>query len=61
MFFAVGIIFISIHGGRGAPLPPPEELRMELFLLVFMEEEELLYRLLKNYGVPQLSHLKISH
>jgi hypothetical protein len=26
MFFAVGIIFISIHGGRGAPLPPPEEL-----------------------------------
>jgi hypothetical protein len=27
MFFAVGIIFISIHGGRGAPLPPPEELR----------------------------------
>ena len=25
-FFAFGIIFTSIHGGRGAPLPPPEEL-----------------------------------
>jgi hypothetical protein len=26
IFFAIGIIFTSIHGGRGAPLPPPEEL-----------------------------------
>jgi hypothetical protein len=25
-FFVFGIIFTSIHGGRGAPLPPPEEL-----------------------------------
>jgi hypothetical protein len=24
--FIFGIIFTSIHGGRGAPLPPPEEL-----------------------------------
>ena len=27
IFFAVGITFASIHGGRGAPLPPPEELQ----------------------------------
>jgi hypothetical protein len=26
VFFAIGIIFTSIQGGRGAPLPPPEEL-----------------------------------
>jgi hypothetical protein len=26
VFFIFGIIFTSIHGGRGAPLPPPEEL-----------------------------------
>jgi hypothetical protein len=26
IFFVSGIIFTSIHGGRGAPLPPPEEL-----------------------------------
>jgi hypothetical protein len=26
-FFVFGIIFTSIHGGRGAPLPPPEELQ----------------------------------
>ena len=26
LFFVFGIIFTSIHGGRGAPLPPPEEL-----------------------------------
>jgi hypothetical protein len=26
LFFIFGIIFTSIHGGRGAPLPPPEEL-----------------------------------
>jgi hypothetical protein len=26
IFFIFGIIFTSIHGGRGAPLPPPEEL-----------------------------------
>jgi len=26
IFFISGIIFTSIHGGRGAPLPPPEEL-----------------------------------
>ena len=26
IFFAIGIIFTSISGGRGAPLPPPEEL-----------------------------------
>jgi hypothetical protein len=26
IFFAIGIIFTSILGGRGAPLPPPEEL-----------------------------------
>lgn len=26
VFFVFGIIFTSIHGGRGAPLPPPEEL-----------------------------------
>jgi hypothetical protein len=25
-FFVFGIIFTSLHGGRGAPLPPPEEL-----------------------------------
>ena len=25
-FFIFGIVFTSIHGGRGAPLPPPEEL-----------------------------------
>ena len=25
-FFIFGIIFTSVHGGRGAPLPPPEEL-----------------------------------
>src|ERR687895_2559254 len=25
-FFIFGIIFTSIHGGRGSPLPPPEEL-----------------------------------
>ena len=25
-FFVFGIIFTGIHGGRGAPLPPPEEL-----------------------------------
>jgi hypothetical protein len=27
IFFVFGIIFASIHGGRGAPLPPPEELQ----------------------------------
>jgi hypothetical protein len=27
IFFVFGIIFTSIHGGRGAPLPPPEELQ----------------------------------
>jgi hypothetical protein len=27
VFFIFGIIFTSIHGGRGAPLPPPEELQ----------------------------------
>src|SRR5215213_348151 len=26
IFFIFGIIFTTIHGGRGAPLPPPEEL-----------------------------------
>ena len=26
IFFAIGIIFTTLHGGRGAPLPPPEEL-----------------------------------
>ena len=26
LFFIFGIILTSIHGGRGAPLPPPEEL-----------------------------------
>jgi hypothetical protein len=26
IFLIFGIIFTSIHGGRGAPLPPPEEL-----------------------------------
>ena len=26
IFYIFGIIFTSIHGGRGAPLPPPEEL-----------------------------------
>jgi hypothetical protein len=26
IFFVFGIIFTSIYGGRGAPLPPPEEL-----------------------------------
>jgi hypothetical protein len=26
-FFIVGIVFTGIHGGRGAPLPPPEELQ----------------------------------
>ena len=26
-FFVFGIIFTGIHGGRGAPLPPPEELQ----------------------------------
>ena len=26
IFFIVGIVFTSLHGGRGAPLPPPEEL-----------------------------------
>ena len=26
IFFIFGIIFTSIHGGRGAPLPPTEEL-----------------------------------
>ncbi|MFL6522115.1 MAG: hypothetical protein ACJ71B_01395 [Nitrososphaera sp.] len=26
IFFIVGIVFTSFHGGRGAPLPPPEEL-----------------------------------
>jgi hypothetical protein len=26
-FFIFGIVFTSIHGGRGAPLPPPEELQ----------------------------------
>jgi hypothetical protein len=26
LFLIFGIIFTSIHGGRGAPLPPPEEL-----------------------------------
>jgi hypothetical protein len=26
IFFIFGIIFTSVHGGRGAPLPPPEEL-----------------------------------
>jgi hypothetical protein len=25
--FLFGIVFTSIHGGRGAPLPPPEELQ----------------------------------
>ena len=28
IFFVIfGIVFTSIHGGRGAPLPPPEELQ----------------------------------
>ncbi|HEU4823946.1 MAG TPA: hypothetical protein VFS97_11025 [Nitrososphaeraceae archaeon] len=27
IIFVFGIIFTSIHGGRGAPLPPPEELQ----------------------------------
>src|ERR671911_627388 len=27
IFFIFGIVFTSIHGGRGAPLPPPEELQ----------------------------------
>jgi hypothetical protein len=27
IFFVFGIIFTGIHGGRGAPLPPPEELQ----------------------------------
>ena len=27
VFFVFGIIFTGIHGGRGAPLPPPEELQ----------------------------------
>jgi len=27
IFFVFGIIFASVHGGRGAPLPPPEELQ----------------------------------
>jgi hypothetical protein len=27
LFFIFGIVFTSIHGGRGAPLPPPEELQ----------------------------------
>lgn len=26
IFFIFGIIFTTIHGGRGAPLPPPEEI-----------------------------------
>ena len=26
-FFIFGIVFTGIHGGRGAPLPPPEELQ----------------------------------
>jgi hypothetical protein len=26
IFFIIGIVFTSFHGGRGAPLPPPEEL-----------------------------------
>ena len=27
LIFIFGIVFTSIHGGRGAPLPPPEELQ----------------------------------
>jgi hypothetical protein len=27
IFFIFGIVFTGIHGGRGAPLPPPEELQ----------------------------------
>ena len=27
LFFIFGIVFTGIHGGRGAPLPPPEELQ----------------------------------
>jgi hypothetical protein len=27
IFFIFGIVFTSIHGRRGAPLPPPEELQ----------------------------------
>jgi hypothetical protein len=27
IFFVFGIIFTSVYGGRGAPLPPPEELQ----------------------------------
>ncbi len=27
VFFIAGIVFTSFHGGRGAPLPPPEELQ----------------------------------
>ena len=27
ILFIFGIVFTSIHGGRGAPLPPPEELQ----------------------------------
>src|SRR5919112_2487333 len=26
VFFIIGIVFTSFHGGRGAPLPPPEQL-----------------------------------
>jgi hypothetical protein len=26
IFFIIGIVFTSFHGGRGAPLPPPEQL-----------------------------------
>ena len=26
IFLIFGIVFTSVHGGRGAPLPPPEEL-----------------------------------
>ena len=26
IFFIIGIVFASFHGGRGAPLPPPEQL-----------------------------------
>jgi hypothetical protein len=26
IFFIIGIVFTSFHGGRGAPLPPPEKL-----------------------------------
>ena len=26
IFFVFGITFTTLHGGRGAPLPPPEEL-----------------------------------